>query len=210
MTEKRVTACCLSTDGPIPVYCGSRPKRTSCSSNSTRELEPRLGPDDDLGPIADWGSKLAGAVVRIAGLLHLAANLETGYRDPISAETFVAAQGAIGDYFLVHAIAADKIMGADPATADAVALVCVDQNERHELVLETRGADHAGPVGCSRRLPTSRPRQSARTTRMDSTSCRSARGSAGSAAVTRLRREPSPVRDRPRAETDRTYKTRDM
>ena len=92
MTEKRVTACCLSTDGPIPVYCGSRPKRTSCSSNSSRELEPRLGPDDDLGPIADWGSKLAGAVVRIAGLLHLAANLETGYRDPISAETFVAAQ----------------------------------------------------------------------------------------------------------------------
>jgi hypothetical protein len=87
-----------------------------------RALEPRLAPGADLGMLADWGSKLAGAVVRIAGLLHLATHLTDGYRTPIDGATFDAA-ARIGDYFLAHAIAAHGLMGADPAVADAQALL---------------------------------------------------------------------------------------
>jgi replicative DNA helicase len=83
-----------------------------------RVLEPQLAPDAPLGMLADWGSKLAGAVARTAGLLHLAENLTTGYREPISEETFLAA-ARIGDYFLAHAMAAHGLMGADPSVEDA-------------------------------------------------------------------------------------------
>lgn len=37
-----------------------------------RELEPKLGPEGELRPIVDWAAKLAGSIVRIAGILHLA------------------------------------------------------------------------------------------------------------------------------------------
>ncbi len=37
-----------------------------------RELEPKLGPDGELKPVVDWAAKLAGNIVRIAGILHLA------------------------------------------------------------------------------------------------------------------------------------------
>jgi hypothetical protein len=87
-----------------------------------RELEPRLAPGGDLGALADWGSKLAGAVVRIAGLVHLAENLKTGYREPITAETFAAAR-AIGEYFLAHAIAAHGLMGSGTALGGARVLL---------------------------------------------------------------------------------------
>jgi hypothetical protein len=82
------------------------------------QLEPRLAPDGDLGDLADWGSKLAGAVVRIAGLLHLADNVKTGWRDPIDADT-VRAAIKIGNYFLDHAIASHRVMGAGGQLNDA-------------------------------------------------------------------------------------------
>jgi len=40
-------------------------------------LEPQLAEHGDLGAIQDWGSKLAGAVARIAGILHMAENVES-------------------------------------------------------------------------------------------------------------------------------------
>ncbi len=87
-----------------------------------RGLEPKLAPGNELGHLADWGSKLAGAVVRIAGLLHLASNFTTGYREPVSVETLTGAI-EIGNYFLDHACMAVAIMGADPSVADAQALL---------------------------------------------------------------------------------------
>jgi replicative DNA helicase len=43
------------------------------------DLEPRLGPDGDLFHVRDWASKLVGATVRMAGLLHLADRLSEGW-----------------------------------------------------------------------------------------------------------------------------------
>src|SRR5205807_2705546 len=79
------------------------------------ELEPKLAEGGELGAMGDWAGKLAGAVVRIAGILHLA---EHAHRiDPwpatVSAETIKRAV-IIGHYLIPHARAAYAEMGADP------------------------------------------------------------------------------------------------
>ncbi len=76
-------------------------------------IEPRLQPErGDLAPIVDWASKHTGAIVRLAGLLHVAT-----YRDaltrPITAATIEAA-ARLGTYYLGHALAVFDLMGADP------------------------------------------------------------------------------------------------
>jgi hypothetical protein len=81
--------------------------------------EPRLHPDTgDLGHIADWAAKWVGAVVRIAGLLHLATHLRDGWGRPIELTTIDQA-ARIGRYHLDHALAAFDDMGADPVLNDA-------------------------------------------------------------------------------------------
>jgi hypothetical protein len=86
------------------------------------DTEPRFRPDGDLAHMTDWGGKLVGATVRIAGLLHLAKHLRDGWNRPITADTFADATD-IGAYFTAHAKAAYDAIGADPATADAKALL---------------------------------------------------------------------------------------
>lgn len=79
-------------------------------------LEPRLAEGAELGHISDWAGKLAGAVARIAGLLHMAANTGTDAR--ISGATMAAAI-QIGEYFTAHAMAAFDVMAADPCREGA-------------------------------------------------------------------------------------------
>ena len=86
------------------------------------ETEPRFRPGGDLAHMTDWGGKYVGAVVRIAALLHLAEHFRNGWDRPISLATFQAAR-QIGEYYTVHAQAAYDAIGADPAVADARALL---------------------------------------------------------------------------------------
>jgi Protein of unknown function (DUF3987) len=83
-------------------------------------LEPQLG---DFGPLAhmsDWAGKLAGAVARIVGLLHLSdlAGLEAPWSIPVPGTTMAQAI-EIGRYLIPHARAAFAEMGADPDQSDA-------------------------------------------------------------------------------------------
>lgn len=84
------------------------------------ELEDRLGEFGDLGPISDWAGKLVGAVVRVAGLLHMAEHADNTapWCVPVSVETM---EGSIeiGQYLTAHAQAAFNLMGADPIVEDA-------------------------------------------------------------------------------------------
>jgi uncharacterized protein DUF3987 len=83
-------------------------------------IEPTLAGDGELAPLADWGAKYAGAIARIAGMLHLAElGPEEGPTTPVSAET-ISAAARIGAYFKACAINAFIEMGADQGTADAV------------------------------------------------------------------------------------------
>jgi hypothetical protein len=104
------------------------------------EIEPRLAPAGELGHLADWGSKLTGATVRIAGLLHLASHLDEGWRAPIGADTIAAAR-RIGHYFLTHALAVFDLMGADPLQDDGRALL--DWIKRSQATRFTRRDAHS-------------------------------------------------------------------
>jgi hypothetical protein len=77
------------------------------------ELEPRRRPDSDLGHVQGWSSKLDGATVRLAGILHVADAFITGLQQPISERHMVAAIN-IARYFIGHALAVFDRMGADP------------------------------------------------------------------------------------------------
>jgi replicative DNA helicase len=89
-------------------------------------LEPQLCEGGDLHTLADWGAKLAGAVARIAGLLHLVENVgrvNSGtWPGDIPAETVKQAI-TIGEYLIPHARAAYAEMGADPKIEDAKFIV---------------------------------------------------------------------------------------
>ena len=84
-------------------------------SNFASNLEPRLA--DDLSDIADWCGKLSGAILRIAGILHLVKNCSNPNSPEVGADTLTAAI-KIGEYFLEHAKAAYLMMGADPVVKE--------------------------------------------------------------------------------------------
>ncbi len=87
-------------------------------------IEQELGEFGTLGSMLDWGGKLYGAVLRIAGLLHMAEYAETPmlYDTPVSRHTMEAAWH-IGEYLKDHARAAFGQMGTDAAVGDAQALL---------------------------------------------------------------------------------------
>jgi hypothetical protein len=82
-----------------------------------REMEPKLHPLGELAHMTDWASKLAGAVIRVAGLLHMATywreSSPAPWERPIDSETMDCAI-QIGHYLLGHAQVAYGLMGADP------------------------------------------------------------------------------------------------
>jgi hypothetical protein len=79
-------------------------------------LEPLLGPGGELVHLAGWGNKLAGAVARIAGILHLAdANApDEALAQTIPISVVRRAVRLAKEYLLPHARAAFGAMGADP------------------------------------------------------------------------------------------------
>jgi replicative DNA helicase len=104
------------------------------------EIEPRLRDGGELHPIVDWASKWVGAVLRIAGLLHIAEHLG-GMAEPVRVETVERAV-LVGRYFRDHALAAFAEMGADPLVEDA--LYVLAWIEREQVTEFTRRDAHRG------------------------------------------------------------------
>lgn len=95
------------------------------------EIEPRLKRGTgDLEALREWASKLPGATVRLAGLLHLAENPKNGPRTPISEDTMARAID-LSRYYVAHACAAFGVMRAHPGIEDARA-VLEKLNERDD------------------------------------------------------------------------------
>jgi replicative DNA helicase len=105
-----------------------------------RDLEPRLRPDGEYGPIMEWASKLAGAIARIALLLHVAKN-QGVTEDPIPEGTMRDAI-RVGGYFTAHAMAAFDLMGVDPDVEGARTIL--DWIKRHGHESFTRRDAHRG------------------------------------------------------------------
>ncbi|MGO9239515.1 MAG: DUF3987 domain-containing protein [Bryobacteraceae bacterium] len=89
-----------------------------------QSVEPQLSEFGEMGNMTDWGGKLVGAVVRIAGLLHMAecADAEASRYNPISLNTISQAI-RIGEYLIPHAWAAFALMGTDEAIENAKAIL---------------------------------------------------------------------------------------
>ena len=85
-----------------------------------RDNERARGSRGSLGNMADWASKLDGAVARIAGLLHVASGAPSD--QPIDVGT-VANAVTIGAYLIDHARAAHGELGMDPIADKARAIV---------------------------------------------------------------------------------------
>ncbi len=68
----------VQPDAPLPLDVSA----AALLHDFQSELEPRLAPTGDLASIADWASKLAGQLVRVAALIHLAAHLADGWYRP--------------------------------------------------------------------------------------------------------------------------------
>lgn len=81
-------------------------------------VEPRLGPGGELAHMGAWTSKLNGAVLRIAALLHVAEHGKNG-STVISAATTANAR-RIGEFFLDHAKAAHALMSGQENSDDAI------------------------------------------------------------------------------------------
>ena len=77
-----------------------------------RDIEATLGWGGELEQIADWGGKLPGASVRLAGLLHLVQH-DAPHQHQISLGTMQQALG-LAKVLIAHAKAAFALMGADP------------------------------------------------------------------------------------------------
>jgi replicative DNA helicase len=76
------------------------------------KLEPRLGPYGDLGGIGDWSGKLAGTLLRIMGIVHIARLRDGAFGTPVPADT-LARVLRLSDYYIVHFRRAMRIMDPD-------------------------------------------------------------------------------------------------
>ena len=87
-----------------------------------REVEDQLRAGGELGEILDWGGKLVGAVVRIAGVLHSVDSVYGSGGAEIN-ETVVRRATEIGRYLVLHALAAFDLMGSSGSVRIAVKIV---------------------------------------------------------------------------------------
>lgn len=122
--QRQVKALALSlADWTDPAVLMPTPEARQLLAKYQEEIEPRLrASGGDLAELRDWASKLAGATVRLAGLLHLATHIQDGYQRPVDADTMERAV-ELGRYFTEHARAAFRQMGMDPLIADAQTLL---------------------------------------------------------------------------------------
>jgi len=118
--HRQVKALALSmAEWTDPAILVLTPEARRLLSGYQEEIEPRLrASGGDLADLRDWASKLAGAAVRLAGLLHLAGHLADGYQRPVEAGAMERAI-QLGRYFTEHARAAFRQMGMDPLIGDA-------------------------------------------------------------------------------------------
>lgn len=82
------------------------------------DIEADLREGGSLHYLTDWGSKLSGAVARIAGLLHFAKNGLRAVELPISVN-IVSASCLIGCYYKEHVLATFGLMNSDPSIESA-------------------------------------------------------------------------------------------
>jgi replicative DNA helicase len=118
------------------------------------ELEGRQRRGGDLASLQGWASKLGGATVRIAGLLHVARNVGEALELPVDGETMRSAV-ELARYFVPHAQVAFDLMGDDPALDLARRIVTWielkprDGFSRRDVLRDVRPRPHANQAAAA-------------------------------------------------------------
>lgn len=134
----------VPTTGPIDILIS---RQAGAVFNRFRaDVEGKLATFGELGAIQDWAGKLAGAVLRIAGNLHLVENNRTDYnRMPEIGQETIEKAILIGQYLTAHARCAYEMMGVRPQVALAQTIAdCIREKQwtqfsKHELHTTLRG-----------------------------------------------------------------------
>jgi hypothetical protein len=93
------------------------PAANECLRRFEQWLEPKLGKEGEFAGLADWASKLAGGIARIAAILHVAGDMRA---DGLAVEErTVEAAIELGHFYLAHARAAFAEMSADAEVENA-------------------------------------------------------------------------------------------
>ncbi|MBO4159315.1 YfjI family protein [Micromonospora antibiotica] len=85
---------------------------------AAEQVEAQLRPGGSLHDMREWGNKLSGATLRLAGLLHVAHHPADAWRRPIDAQRMADAV-RLAEFFAAHYRAAMATITADAATETA-------------------------------------------------------------------------------------------
>lgn len=117
-------------------------KAKAAEEGLRREIEAMFLDGGELSEMKEWGSKLAGQIIRVAGLLHVAEHVQVltldtsnieGIPRQIHEEIFTKAC-QLTSYFIEHAKAAYGCMGADKGTQDAKYLLEVIKRQEKSTI----------------------------------------------------------------------------
>jgi hypothetical protein len=95
------------------------------------DVEALLRPGAQLDNLVDWGSKLAGAVARIAGLLHYADSAEGFHSNQIS-KAAIESACVIGAYYIEHAVVVFGLMKEDTRITTAKKILAYIKRHKPE------------------------------------------------------------------------------
>ncbi|MEU8182542.1 YfjI family protein [Micromonospora sp. NPDC049047] len=85
---------------------------------TAEQVEAELRPGGGLYDMREWGNKLSGATLRLAGLLHVAHHPADAWRRPIDADRMTDAV-RLAEFFAAHYRAALTTIGSDTAIENA-------------------------------------------------------------------------------------------
>jgi hypothetical protein len=85
---------------------------------AAEQVEAQLRPGGTLYEMREWGNKLFGATLRLAGLLHVAHHPDDAWRRPIDADRMADAV-RLAEFFAAHYRTALTIIGTDTAIENA-------------------------------------------------------------------------------------------
>ncbi|WP_433015107.1 DUF3987 domain-containing protein [Kribbella sp. CA-294648] len=94
------------------------PEATRIRLEAATAVEAQLRPSGDLYEFKEWGNKLTGATLRLAGLLHVAHHPFEAWRRPIAADQMASAV-RLAEFFVAHYRVALTAISSDSAIETA-------------------------------------------------------------------------------------------
>lgn len=101
-----------------PAVLTLTPEARAIHVKAMQTIEDQLVPGGPLAHIADWATKLGGAVARLAGLLHLARHPNDGWKFPVAGDTMTGAV-TLAAALTAHYRGATEQIGMDETTEAA-------------------------------------------------------------------------------------------